>query len=125
MKNIFWIILIAMSLLFSKGLYAQKAYMSSKYSGTIGSNKIALEMVEGDKWMGDYYYVKHKQKIEFTSDKMIPDEGKKIILNESVNNKKTGYFVFTEIDLDKPSLNGTWYSADGSKSYPVKLTKSK
>ena len=104
-------------------LNAQKAYDSRKYSGTIGKNPIVLEMVSGDFWMGDYYYTKHNKKIQFTSDKMIYEEGKQIKLKEFVNGKNTGYFLFTVIDFNKKKLNGKWFTPDGKKSYVVLLTK--
>jgi hypothetical protein len=105
--------------------YSQKAYEMANYNGQIGNNSIVLELIQGDAWMGSYYYTKQNKKINFSSDKMVYEEGGQIKLKESVNEKFTGYFIFNSIDLEKSTLNGKWFTPDGKQSYDVKLTKTK
>ena len=37
----------------------------------------------------------------------------------------TGYFIFTNIDTDKNTLEGKWYKPDGKGESKVILTKTK
>ena len=66
-KQLFYLLTI---LFFANKIYAQKAYESWEYKGTIGSAPIELSLVAGDNWMGNYIYTKYKQKIYFSSEKM-------------------------------------------------------
>ena len=124
MKNIIKIFLL--SICFAGTAFesiSQKAYMSEQYFGTVGDKKIVMELVEGDTWFGDYYYEKYLKKITLRSDKLIDEEKSKVTINEYVNEKKTGSFVFTDLDLTKKTLTGTWYNKDGSRSLPVLLNR--
>ena len=60
-------------------------------------------------------------RINFSSEEIVGNG--KVILYEKVNNIKTGFFVFKNIDLKKNILKGQWFSIDGSKSYKVILNK--
>jgi hypothetical protein len=100
--------------------YAQKAYFSATYKGKIGKYPIIMELVQGDSFYGDYFYLSKNKKITLSTDDNVNNKGK-VILYEKVNNVKTGFFVFNTINFDKASLRGKWYSIDGSKSYDVVL----
>lgn len=116
-KNAFYIIILVMIFGFT---FAQKAYLSVTYKGKIGKYPIVMELVEGDSFYGDYFYLSKNKKIKLSTDENVNNNGK-VILYEKVNNVKTGFFVFSIINFDKAILRGKWYSMDGSKSYDVVL----
>ncbi len=116
-KNAFYIIILVLIFSFT---YVQKAYLSVTYKGKIGKYPIVMELVEGDSFYGDYFYLSKNKKIKLSTDENVYNKGK-VILYEKVNNVKTGFFVFNTINFDKASLRGKWHSMDGSKSYDVVL----
>lgn len=110
-------------MLFLTCCYSQKAYETATYKGKVGKYKIIMEIVHGDNFYGDYFYLSKNKKISFSAEETI--QNGKIILYEKVNDVKTGFFVFKSIDFEKNSLSGKWFSIDGSKSYDVILYKIK
>ena len=80
-----------------------------------------MEIVQDDYFSGNYFYLSQNKKINFSSDEVLGNG--KVILYEKVNNIKTGFFVFKNIDFEKNILKGKWFSIDGSKSYEVILYK--
>lgn len=118
MKKTFLIIITILSFTIA---YSQKANEITTYKGSIGKYKIVMEIVQDDYFSGNYFYLSQNKKINFSSDEVIGNG--KVILYEKVNNIKTGFFVFKNIDFEKNILKGKWFSIDGSKSYEVILYK--
>ena len=114
-------ILIIITILSFTITYSQKAYELTTYKGSIGKYKIVMEIVQDDYFSGDYFYLTQNKKINFSSEEIVGNG--KVILYEMVNNIKTGFFVFKNIDFKKNILKGQWFSIDGSKSYKVILNK--
>ena len=108
-------------------LSAQTLYESYIFKGTIGAKSIVLTFLVSDHFynydQGSYYYTKQKKKIGFRGpdfSEIGADSTQKMI--ETVNGKKTGYFVFTNLDVMSPKkIIGKWYSMDGKTSFPVVL----
>jgi len=131
MKKISVLLICCMTLcLFSK-VSGQTLYTSYIFKGTIGTNPIVLTFLIPDHFynydQGTYYYTKQKKKIKFRG----PDISKIGAngvqkMTETVNGKKTGYFLFTNLDVMKAkTIAGNWYTMDGKTSYPVVLNLEK
>jgi len=101
--------------------YSQKAYEMETYKGSIGKYKIIMEIVGDEYFSGSYFYLSKNKKIHFSSEKAVCNG--KVILYEKVNNIKTGFFVFKNIDFEKKTLIGKWYSINRFRSYDVILNK--
>ena len=101
---------------------AQTVWTSkTKMRGTVGKYEIMMTLAipygGGSQCftIGEYYYLSQKRKIDLCS-----SDDERII--ETVNGKKTGYFVIP--DWDKKvgqTVLGTWYSMDRTRIYPVRL----
>jgi hypothetical protein len=125
MKKTITLLVICISIFFSKNLLAQTRFVEYKFTGAIGNNLITLTFVEPDHFynylQGYYYYTKYKKKIEFSGEEGVFDG--QVKLTETANGKNTGYFVFNNLDYSKNKIVGKWYTIDGRKSFDVVLNK--
>ena len=109
-------------ILFSSVAKSQTIWMNeTNLKGTIGKYEIIMKLAipYGGATpcfvIGEYYYLSKKKNIDLCS-----EDDEKII--EKVDGKETGYFIIK--DWDKKigqNVDGTWYTMDGKKSYPVTL----
>lgn len=90
------------------------------YEGTI-NDKYAIEMTltsdGGAYYSGEYFYTKNKTPIQLRGE--LTDDYEHLVLEEYVGMEMTGKFEGT---LSDDGYYGTWTSADGTKSYPFKVS---
>ena len=112
-------------------LSSQTLYVSYIFKGTIGTNPIVMTFLVSDHFynydQGSYYYTRIGTPIQFRGQDISEigaDGSQKLI--ETVNGKKTGYFLFTNLDvMNAKKIVGRWYTMDGKSSYPVFLNLDK
>jgi len=127
MRKIVLTFTICIGIFISTKISAQTQYEEFSYNGMIGSSPIVLTFFVPNNFynyiQGSYYYTKYNSIIEFRGEEGVFEGA--IKLTESVNGKKTGYFVFNNIDgIEWPrKIVGKWYNIYGSKSYDVTLSK--
>lgn len=105
-----------------------------RYIGNVGNNHIemTLNMVypAHQGWMenqnfyykGQYKYIKIGAYISLQSHYLNNAQSYKI--TEYVNGRVTGYFIFKPFGCGDKFVSGTWVSPDGTRKYPVSLTRS-
>jgi len=125
-------ILLLFAIAINSGTIAQTMSDKVSYKGTIGNQPIHLNFyVRASMYFydyGDYYYDKYKKTITFEGTEAETENDNVQELYESVNGKKTGYFIFDSADyylleiIGNKTITGKWYSMDGSTSHKVTLT---
>jgi len=93
--------------------------LARSYQGTIGTLKVMARLeAKGTAISGSYFYADK----ETNGDVIVLSGnavGTKLTMSEALNGKKTGSF---DTSLGNGVINGTWKSADGATSLPIKLT---
>ena len=127
--------LIAFILTSTSMVFSQQGVVTYSYKGMLGNSAIVLNLYIPGNWYnydyGDYYYVKNKVVIEFQGSEQKTGKEKKQRLYETVNGKRTGYFIFDSPDyflsdiVHNQRITGKWYSMDGKRSYDVFLSRIK
>jgi hypothetical protein len=119
MKNLLILLVFFLSFGFAN---AQTNWMDeTKLKGTIGSYEIVMTLAVpfGGATtcftIGKYYYSSTKKNIDLCS-----EDNEKII--ERVDGNETGYFILKNWNKQiGQTVDGSWYTMDGRKSYPVSL----
>lgn len=128
-------LLIAFLLTSNLLVFSQRRVSTYTYKGLLGKYAIVLNIYIPESWYnydsGDYYYVKNKVVIEFEGSEQKTGKETKQRLYETVNGKRTGYFIFDSPDyflsdiVNNQRITGKWYSMDGKRSYDVFLSRIK
>ena len=96
MRKIVLTFTICIGIFISTKISAQTQYEEFSYNGMIGSSPIVLTFFVPNNFYnyieGSYFYTKYNRIIEFRGEEGVFEGA--IKLTESVNGKKTGYFVF-------------------------------
>ncbi|WP_068472074.1 hypothetical protein [Saccharicrinis aurantiacus] len=88
------------------------------FEGSIGGVKVSLTLYPDNegKLKGSYYYNKYETKIDLRGEL----DGGDLILEESINQEITGFFIGT-VSERFSSIEGEWINANSAKSLPFKL----
>lgn len=125
MKKTLTILLLCIAFFTSKNLSAQRQFVEYKFAGTIGKSPVVLSFIEPDHFYnfieGNYRFIKYGKSFKFKGEDGVFDGTVK--LTTFYNGKKTGYFIFENLDYSKKRIRGKWYNKSGSKSFDVVLKK--